>query len=1263
MSGDGWQDFEAEQLAELTDKEFERFCEDLVRFEHFGRHTDPRAIDGPTGDAVPDGGRDFLTTVVDAPRVDRQTFQERHRVRPLTQDPVGGARTRTAYSCKAGHNWLKLALTDASGGNTGNLGKRSAEVLADGGFFKLLINVPGKLDAPCKRDDILATPEEHLLRVFSGRIGAMADERQLGPRIEILDANTLSAFLRGVRPEGLDRWLERFRLRPVLRSLGEWRSLHREQRTTPAFEEDEARASLREQLRGLLESSGASPADRCACVLGPPGVGKTRLLLEALAAEAAIAQRVRVAAHPNELKNLGEVLRRHPGGLLVVDDCLPLEADDLGKRFRARAHDLPEAFLILLTPASSQADNPVPNTFPLQPLASAQAQALIAREIGDRADSQDVAALAELSEGYPWFARLLAEQYRHRNRAPQNMREAVTWALVSPREAADLDALARRRARAMLAVSLTPNTDWDRLDEQARNDLVKAVQLADWPTLVDASKACADRGLIRRRQGWRFKYVTPQVLEREIINWLLGPEGSPGSRSAVSEHANAYLDRFIGNMEALGVSDSVLDGFAATLLEELENASSWDDLAGLSFLGPQLHFVARRLPRPTLAELSQRVAASDPADLRARSDVRFTILPVVQQLATRRGCFDGAESILFLLAEMHAAPGSRAQEVWGDLFHVELNATHAGIEHRMNVVSRRVRDPSASRRRLALEGVARVLATGQARRAADLVDAPWPSPTVDEALWARTLAWALLAECIGDSDSEVATKAKELALQELRSMVRFGLAGDSLRTLRAVLGRFGPRERVALACCLESIRAYDQKWLGAAERELRELEAALRPTNFRERLQRHVGAWAPAGRRDDEERADVELAELGLHGDAPILQELDWLVSDDAVRGYMFAFALGRADASGVAFDPLQTLARVRRSFAAQQFLGRYVAGMGMAGRMDQVAEAVEVLVRDDALGDAAVLATIELETDPPRLAFIVNALQEDRLSHAVVAELGRRRHWLDTRADADVQLVLDALLGKRSPQRTVAALELAVERAEKRPEALGVLAESLMSCLEQLVGADVDGMADYYWELGAKLLLQRPEYVEPIGDLAVRALAVEEGSNDHVWKTIHAVAERDIAFVWEPLREVLEGDEESAERALVAFRFHRHSFSWPREAVLDWVGDSEQRARAIVSVERPYRAELAPVLRALIQRFGPRSRPAREVLYRMESTDGVVSSVAAHDARQLAHAKSWLDDPDPAVREFAGIAVEALTSSYELNVAREEDDRRRYGT
>ncbi len=227
----GWGDTKATLLERLERDAFEEFCFDLISFEAYDRHCDPH-LDGPV--RGPDGGRDILLTVRSPALLSRTDYQQKHHLSPLTEDLcTGKAVTRTAYSCKSGDDWLDLSLRDIHKDRA----ERAVEVLLEGGYFKLLINTPGKLDGKVSRGTdakkVTQTPHAHLAAALWERLKKeKPDAEDPGPRIEILDANTIASFLRARRPEGggLDRWAKQLDVLPVLRSLSEWRNIHVEDR-------------------------------------------------------------------------------------------------------------------------------------------------------------------------------------------------------------------------------------------------------------------------------------------------------------------------------------------------------------------------------------------------------------------------------------------------------------------------------------------------------------------------------------------------------------------------------------------------------------------------------------------------------------------------------------------------------------------------------------------------------------------------------------------------------------------------------------------------------------------------------------------------------------------------------------------------------------------------------------------------------------------------------------------------------------------------
>jgi hypothetical protein len=1222
----GWADIEPERLTKLEPDEFERFCADLIYYEAFDRHDDPDPNGPPGRLGVKDGGRDILLTIKKAPLISKVAYQQKHHLRPLTEDALG----RTAYSCKSGTGWLNLALGDFDPEKRKGLG-RAVEVLLEGGYFKLLINTVGKLDGEVERKNKKQTPHKHLADALWARMKEVdASAGDPSDRIEILDAETLANFLVARQPEGgtIERWLQRFNLVPLLHSLDEWRALHVEDRAEPTFANDANRTTLRDNLLAFLRSASTAPSDRTAWLVGPPGVGKTRLVLETLASDPAVAQRVRVAWSYEEALgalDTDRLLVRHPTVVLVVDDCPSGYVDLLAARFRAAAGALSSARLLVITPASEHAlrEAKLSPRWVLVPLDLAATEMLARGELGGATEPEKVHEIARLSQGYPWFVRLLAHEAIAVGRLPQNRREAVKWALASRWEATEgpnLESLCLRRARCLLAASLTRRVDWDNIPVPDRDNIAHAVGLERWQELHDMALECGKRGILRRTQGWHFKYVTPLVLEREIIAWLLDPDEGPdpGGRT-LAHYGQNYLEDFFETLAHLELPRALVTGIAQVGLRDLMDAPpDWSSLRAAGLLGPRLWFVARHAPGATARVLRRRIDASTLDELRARVDIRRGLMFALEELGTREDAFEDAEAALLRLAQAeNEAYANNATSTWAGLFFVELNATHRPLDYRIRLLERRALDTEPGVRALAVTGVQAVLTTRAFRGAHEEVDGAWPTPTPEEARRARVRAWVLLAGLFADPDLAVATAAKRVALDELRGVIRAGVGNEAMAEIATRLGAFSEAERVKLRDVLAAMRMYDAGWLSPSGEYPKKLEDLLEPTSFRERLRQRVGVWGPAALRKNDAALDIALAREGLAGDAPIKQELDWLISDEAVRAHVFAYALGQCDVRGDLLTELRERAKAwRTAWKARLVFARYLGGWAEAGRSAE-ADAVLRDLRVDR-DDAPVLALVivELGATDERLAWIEKAAREGLLDTACVQELGRR-HWLSRVSEEAFSSFVGVLVEGVAIEYAAAALELIVDQVNESPASASTLRKPMRRALERLASTRLHGITDYYWELGALSLIESGDTAY-VADLAVIAIAYSRGANVHAWKALHAAAERDPSAAFRAVAGALEDPGPAAGRLLLAFTFHRTSFAWPADEVLAWVGHDEHRGRVAAALVRQRTAELSPVVRSLVKRFGPGSSVANEILTRMHSTDGLVPSLAEHDARRL---------------------------------------------
>src|SRR5262249_16955823 len=162
------------------------------------------------------------------------------------------------------------------------------------------------------------------------------------------------------------------------------------------------------------------------------------------------------------------------------------------------------------------------------------------------------------------------------------------------------------------------------------------------------------------------------------------------------------------------------------------------------------------------------------------------------------------------------------------------------------------------------------------------------------------------------------------------------------------------------------------------------------------------------------------------------------------------------------------------------------------------------------------------------------------------------------------------------SVEQNAAALELMVAKLKERPDQIATLRSLLLHAMDRLSTERVHGLADYYWELGAVLLVEHGE-ADRVAELAVRALSRPSGANDHAWTALHRAGEGDPTATWRAVAAALARRDAGTARLWLAFRFHRTSFVWPCEDVVSWVGKDEQRGRMVVSLVRPYGKEIDP--------------------------------------------------------------------------------------
>jgi hypothetical protein len=1238
----------AEHVVRVKGNQFETLCFYLLQVEvsrrHFGH------VNGNPPPYVRDGGVDLEVFVTAEPRVSEDDYPG-----ALTPDFVG----EIAVACKSGDGWRDSLKADAKK-------PEFLKRIKAGGFGLMFVHTQV---GPADKDKLVSDVSQ----VLAEETGEQATD--ISRRLRLVDANNIAvsyAFHPVRVDEGLRQTLA-IPQYPGLITTDQWATMLRHQRSEPAFVANSQRESTIEAIQEAVTRSPAAQEPKVIWVSGPPGVGKSRVVLEALREEE-IARRVLIAddfTYGREAVFAGDPARLGDG-ILVVDECSRSDVSGMAATFVGRAAGQCST-LILIGPA----DAVRPGEFNglqlgITPLDETSDRTLIAQELGLQPTDEMVSRITRLTEGFPWFGVLLADAVRDDPGAlPPTAKQwdATLLAISGPRHDYGGNEFEQKRvgmlrAKSLLAVMMTEGDTWDDLTSEKENRLGLAFD-EKWSDLTAVARQCQERGLIRERQNWRFKYVTPRNLGRLSAIYFLTPPEPLGKR--IRNHVPEYREYFYQRLKEAEVPEHLLRALSEDDLQVFISNPSWTALKTVP-----VALIARYVPGRIARVLRSFLEDREISELTAHRDERRDLVFALNHVCRRKEGFYDAEAALFRLAlAENESYGNNATGVWKELFLGALSLTHVSFTKRLDVLEAHFRTGDEAGMGLAVQALGVAIGheySGPMYTEDDKVDGEWDFGTWPQVIAGKLRAWQLLMRLVQEQVAPVVVNDLcEVAAQSLRSAFYYHIAAEVLELVCEHAKAWPPVGKAKLRESISDVRDFEDLSDRKVKKAVDKLSKLIAPHDYHSRLVDVVGNWHPAGHIKDaeqyeglqkrESQLDEQMALEGLQGDPPpLLDEIQWLSSPAAVRATPFMVHVGQLDKQLLLLSCLIEFMTV--GDASNAFAG-YLAGVQSAQGSGAVDPILSDLRRDPNYHWAFMLSVWRAGPTDVRVSWITQMLEEETLDPNLLRAL-EYCQW----SDVSPHVLADFSLRLSSQENAVArnvALHIVVEAGSKLEELRSsILGEVILNASS---GAINGTMEAHYWQLAANRLVAKGQMDVAI-EAAIRFISSSEmyRGDEAAWKLLIAAMPEHGSTIWRHLSPILDNRNDRAFKVVLEMRSHGFLAHIPVQEVMMWVGLDEDRAVWAALMCNVQSETLDEIVRQLIIRFGAHSAPADELAARAGSTDRVVSSLAGHSKKQLENAGCWAMDANPIVAEWGRRLVDEMRSSYDYHEAWEEFRDRQYG-
>lgn len=659
-------------------------------------------------------------------------------------------------------------------------------------------------------------------------------------------------------------------------------------------------------------------------VSGDPGIGKTRLVLEATSVDD-LSPYVIYFDEPSDL--LKHVLLTHiyrPDSqiraILVVDECSFADQARIWNYLKG----MPNIALITIF---TEEDHSADTRMVAPPLENTEIASIIQGYIGN---DPHIPQWVEWCKPSPRVGHVVGDDLKNN---PQNLLKSPDYVDVWGRYIAGREtdpAEIERRRKILPWLSLFKRFGFESPHSDEAKRIAKLVGHNEGVPFGEFMSTI--RGLRQRKilQGSTTLYITPKLLHLHLwMEWwnTYGLDDFPRIEDLIPPGQASEGDNLLNWSRAMfeyGKQHPKTAGVARKLLASATLADAGEPFRSLD--ADFFRVLSKAAPADALTYLERTVCQKSKDYLQKFRIERRPVVSALERMVTRGEHLESAARVLVKLAEAE-------NEGWSNnatgVFQNMFKSSHmtAQPDRMIRILKDSAASDSIGAKEVVVGACNAALEDGGSLIVHDMDDLePLPPPYAPS--WSEWIQYRLqILDVLQDQRDTVPDKVAGVVLHNAHSLIRVpeleGSIVDALSRVRAT-----KKNDTELVERVSSILNVEKLGDETTDR-LKAILSGIAGTSFSSKLRRYVGMpehvdMISEATRASRKKAIYELAESAASLDA-LKPELDWLVTDKAAQGYEFGYRLAEKDPSWALLSEIMQAVKTAGSDGDGRFVGGYL--------------------------------------------------------------------------------------------------------------------------------------------------------------------------------------------------------------------------------------------------------------------------------------------------------------------------------------------------